>query len=126
VQFGFYEWTREFWWILARHDDQQEVILTRLRMRITWRIPKELLPQFFCVTSRDWRKTSSQIVNSDHIEARMRYCILHRLYPASRFDWDNITVIKSGQEFSRNKTHVLLRRRPITLPPKFHIQNIAQ
>jgi hypothetical protein len=48
------------------------------------------------------------MVNSDHIEARMRYCILHRLYPASGFDWDDITVIKSGQEFSRNKTDVLL------------------
>jgi hypothetical protein len=62
----------------------------------------------FCVTFRDWRKTSCQMVNSDHIEARMRYCILHRLYPASRFDWDDITVIKSGQDFSRNKTDVLL------------------
>jgi hypothetical protein len=72
------------------------------------RIPKELLPLFLCVTSRDCRKTSCQMVNSDHIEARMRESILHRLYPASRFDWDDITVIKSGQDFSRNKTHVLL------------------
>jgi hypothetical protein len=60
------------------------------------------------VTFRDWRKTSCQMVNSDHMEARMRYCILHRLYPASGFDWDDITVIKSGQDFSRNKTDVLL------------------
>jgi hypothetical protein len=37
VQFGFYDWTREFWWILAPHNDQQEIILTWLRMRITWR-----------------------------------------------------------------------------------------
>jgi hypothetical protein len=73
------------------------------------RIPKELLPQFLCVISRDWRKTSSQMVNSDPIEARMGYCILHRLYPASRFDWDDITIIKSGEDFSRNKTHVLLK-----------------
>jgi hypothetical protein len=36
------------------------------------RIPKELLPLFLCVTSRDCRKTSCQMVNSDHIEARMR------------------------------------------------------
>jgi hypothetical protein len=58
------------------------------------RIPKELLPQFLCdLQGRE---------NSDHIEAR--YCILHRLYPASRFDWDDITIIKPGQDFSRNKT----------------------
>ncbi len=37
VQFGFYDRTREFWWILARHNDQQEIILTRLRMPITRR-----------------------------------------------------------------------------------------
>jgi hypothetical protein len=37
VQFVFHEWTREFWWILARHNDQQEIFLTRLRMPITWR-----------------------------------------------------------------------------------------
>ncbi len=37
VQFGFYDWTREFWWILAWHNDQQEIILTTLRMPITWR-----------------------------------------------------------------------------------------
>jgi hypothetical protein len=37
VQLGFYDWSREFWWILARHNDQQEVILMWLRMLITWR-----------------------------------------------------------------------------------------
>jgi hypothetical protein len=37
VQFGFYDWTREFWWILARHNNQHEIILTGLRMPITWR-----------------------------------------------------------------------------------------
>jgi hypothetical protein len=37
VQFGFYDWTREFWWILAQHKDQHKIILTRLRMPITWR-----------------------------------------------------------------------------------------
>jgi hypothetical protein len=37
VQFGFYDWTSKFWWILAQHNDQQEIILTRLRMSITWR-----------------------------------------------------------------------------------------
>jgi hypothetical protein len=35
--FGFYDWPREFWWILAWHNDQQEIILSRLRMPITWR-----------------------------------------------------------------------------------------
>jgi hypothetical protein len=77
------------------------------------RIPKELLPLFLCVSSRDCRKTSYEMVNSDHIEARMRYCILHRLYPASRFDRDDIIVIKSGQDFSRNKTHIVRRRQYI-------------
>jgi len=36
-KFGFCDWTREFWWILALHNDQQEVILMWLRMLITWR-----------------------------------------------------------------------------------------
>jgi len=34
---GFYDWSREFWWIVPRHDDQQEIVFTRLRMLITWR-----------------------------------------------------------------------------------------
>jgi hypothetical protein len=37
VQFGFSDWTGEFWWILARQNDQQEITFTRLRMLITWR-----------------------------------------------------------------------------------------
>ncbi len=52
------------------------------------------------------------MVNSDHIEARMRYCILHKLYPASRFHWDDIIIIKSGQDFSRN-TRIVRRRQYI-------------
>jgi hypothetical protein len=47
---------------------------------ILWRIQKDLPPQFLSLTCRDCRKTSFQIiVEFDHIEARMRYCILHRM-----------------------------------------------
>jgi hypothetical protein len=59
----------------------------------------------FCVTFRDWRKTSSQVMNFDHIEAKMRYCILHRLYPTSRFDWDDITIIKLGEDYNATMQH---------------------
>jgi hypothetical protein len=30
VQFGFYDWTGEFWWILAQHNNQQEIILYKV------------------------------------------------------------------------------------------------
>jgi hypothetical protein len=71
------------------------------------RIPKELLPQFLC----DLQGLEKNFLsNGENLSQRsqMRYYILHRLYPASPFDWDDITVNKSAQHFSRNKTHTLL------------------
>jgi hypothetical protein len=43
----------------------------------------------------------------DHKAAMMRYGILQRLCPISQCDWEGITKIKSNQDLSWNKTHIL-------------------
>lgn len=45
----------------------------------------------------------------DHIETMMKYCILHRLFPTTWFDWEDISIIKSHQDFSRNKTQGIVK-----------------
>jgi hypothetical protein len=51
VQFGLHNWAREFWWSSVGHDNQHEIILTGLRMPITWRcvsLPVKNIPPTGC------------------------------------------------------------------------------
>lgn len=45
----------------------------------------------------------------DHIETTMEYCILHKLCPTTQFDWEDISIIKSRQDFSRNKPQGIMK-----------------
>ncbi len=67
------------------------------------RIQKELAPQFLSLTSRNCRKTSYQIMYFYHIEATMRYCILHRWCPVSftysrRCHYNQVKVVRQTKD----------------------------
>jgi hypothetical protein len=57
-----------------------------------WRIQKELPPPFLSLTDRDRRKTPFQMIQFDHTEATLRFCVLHRRCPIFRFASDDFQV----------------------------------
>jgi hypothetical protein len=68
------------------------------------RIHKELAPQFLCVTSRDCRQTSFQVVHFDHIEVTMRsYCISHTTCAIFPFDSEDIRSTVVGKQTTRGR-----------------------
>jgi hypothetical protein len=68
------------------------------------RIHKEPPPQFLCVTSRDCRKTSFQVMHFDHIEVTMRsYCISHTTCAIFRFASEDIRSTVFGKQTTRGR-----------------------
>ncbi len=75
------------------------------------RIQKELAPQFLSLTSRICRETSYQIMYFYHIEATMRYRILHRWRPVSftysrRCHYNQVKVVRQTKDTYCNKKAV--------------------